>query len=334
MSEVNGKNLLHSRKGEYDMTERNHLLPVNFTYKARIFEMLYSDKKELLDLYNAVNGTNYKDPEQLEINTLENAIYMAMHNDISFVIDMKVSLYEHQSTYSPNLPLRYLFYISDLYSVITKDMNLYGEKMVKIPTPKFIIFYNGQKKRPEKEVLKLSTMYLTEDESPSLELEAVLLNINPGYNDNLKSVCKSLRDYAEYTTRVREYAKRLPIEEAVEKAITECIREGILAEFLSKNRAEARSVSIYEYDAEKHLRMEREDAMAEGIARGKAEGKAEGIAEGMAKGKAEGVSVGRKELLLEQVKKKLARDKSVEVIAEELEEDVSTIQKIIAEFEN
>ena len=312
MSEVNGKNLLHSRKGECDMTERNHLLPVNFTYKARIFEMLYSDKKELLDLYNAVNGTNYKDPEQLEINTLENAIYMAMHNDISFVIDMKVSLYEHQSTYSPNLPLRYLFYISDLYSVITKDMNLYGEKMVKIPTPKFIIFYNGQKKRPEKEVLKLSTMYLTEDESPSLELEAVLLNINPGYNDNLKSVCKSLRDYAEYTTRVREYAKRLPIEEAVEKAITECIREGILAEFLSKNRAEARSVSIYEYDAEKHLRMEREDAMAEGIAQGKAEG--------------------RNELLVEQVKKKLSKNKSVEVIAEELEEDVSTIQKIIAEF--
>ena len=312
MPEINGKNLLRSRKGECDMTERNHLLPVNFTYKARIFEMLYSDKKELLDLYNAINGTNYKDPEQLEINTLENAIYMAMHNDISFVIDMKVSLYEHQSTYSPNLPLRYLFYISDLYSVITKDMNLYGEKMVKIPTPKFIIFYNGQKKRPEKEVLKLSTMYLTEDESPSLELEAVLLNINPGYNDNLKSVCKSLRDYAEYTTRVREYAKRLPIEEAVEKAITECIREGILAEFLSKNRAEARSVSIYEYDAEKHLRMEREDAMAEGIAQGKAEG--------------------RNELLVEQVKKKLSKNKSVEVIAEELEEDVSTIQKIIAEF--
>ena len=332
MSEVNGKNLLRSRKGECDMTKKNHLLPVNFTYKARIFEMLYSDKKELLDLYNAVNGTNYKDPEQLEINTLENAIYMAMHNDISFVIDMKVSLYEHQSTYSPNLPLRYLFYISDLYSVITKDMNLYGEKMVKIPTPKFIIFYNGQKKRPEKEILKLSTMYLTKDTSPSLELEAVLLNINPGYNDNLKSVCKSLRDYAEYTARVREYAKGLPIEEAVEKAITECIREGILAEFLSKNRAEARSVSIYEYDEEKHLRMEREDAMAEGIAKGKAEGKAEGIAEGMAKGKAEGVSVGRKELLLEQVKKKLSKNKSVEVIAEELEEDVSTIQKIFAAF--
>ena len=99
---------------------------VNRTYKARIFEMLYSDKTELLDLYNAVNGTNYKDPEQLEINTLKNAIYMAMHNDISFVIDMQLSLYEHQSTFSPNLPLRYLFYMSDLYSAITRNDNLYG----------------------------------------------------------------------------------------------------------------------------------------------------------------------------------------------------------------
>lgn len=289
------------------MEKKANLLPVNFTYKARIFEMLYSDKKELLELYNAVNGTEYEDSEQLEINTLENAIYMAMHNDVSFVIDMKLSLYEHQSTFSPNLPLRYLFYISDLYSMITKEDNLYGERMIRIPTPKFIIFYNGKKERPEKEVLKLSSMYLRTDENPSLELEAVLLNINPGYNDNLKSVCKSLRDYAEYTNRVRKYAKKMPIEEAVEIAITECIQEGILAEFLSKNRSEAKSVSIYEYDEEKHLRMEREDAREEGREEGKAE------------------------LLTELVKKKLQKNKSPEKIADELEEDISTIEKIIAE---
>ena len=97
--------------------------------------MLYRDKKELLELYNAVNSTNYTDPEALEINTLENAIYLSMHNDISFVIDSRLSLYEHQSTYSPNLPLRYLMYVSDLYSKITKDANLYGSKAVKIPPP-------------------------------------------------------------------------------------------------------------------------------------------------------------------------------------------------------
>ena len=298
------------------MSETKELMPVNFKYKARIFEMLYSDKKELLDLYNAVNGTTYDNPEELEINTLENAIYMAMHNDVSFVIDTMLSLYEHQSTYSPNLPLRYLFYISDLYSKITKDENLYGEKMIKIPTPRFIIFYNGVEKRPEKEILKLSSMYLSEDNKPSLELEALFLNINPGYNENLKSLCKSLSDYAEYTSRVRCYAKERPIEEAVEKAIKECIDEGILAEFLKAHRAEAKKVSIYEYDQEKHLRMEREDAEAAGIAKG--------ISQGIVKG--------RNELLEEQVKKKLQKNKTPEVIAEELEEDISVVQDIIAKI--
>ena len=95
--------------------------PVNRMYKARLFEMIFSDKKELLELYNAVSKTNYTDPELLEINTLENVIYMSMHNDISFLIDSRLSLYEHQSTYTPNLPLRYLMYVSDLYSSITRD---------------------------------------------------------------------------------------------------------------------------------------------------------------------------------------------------------------------
>ena len=119
---------------------------VNRVYKSRLFEMIFSDRKELLVLYNAVNGTNYTDSEKLVINTLENAIYMSMHNDISFIIDSRLSLYEHQSTYSPNLPLRYLFYISDLYSVIVKDLNLYGTRLVKIPAPRVIIFYKEHSK--------------------------------------------------------------------------------------------------------------------------------------------------------------------------------------------
>ena len=314
--------LLHNfTKGEMSMPESKDLTPVNFMYKARIFEMLYSDKKELLNLYNTVNGTAYDDPNELEINTLENAVYMSMHNDVSFLIDMKISLYEHQSTYSPNLPLRFLFYISNLYSEITKNANLYGEKIVKIPTPKFIIFYNGERKRPEKEILKLSAAYQTEDSEPSLELEVILLNINPGYNENLKSLCKSLKDYAEYTSRVRKYAKEMPIEEAVEKAITECISEGILSEFLFKHKAEAKKMSIYEYDEEKHIRMEREDA------------KAEGFAEGVEKGVSQGITQGRNELLKELIEKKLAKNKTPEQIAEELEEDISTIQTIISKIE-
>ena len=98
------------------MNQNTPTQPVNRLYKSKIFAMLYSNKKELLELYNAISGRHYEDPELLEINTLENAIYMSMHNDVSFLIDSRLSLYEHQSTYSPNLPLRYLFYISDLYS--------------------------------------------------------------------------------------------------------------------------------------------------------------------------------------------------------------------------
>lgn len=208
--------------------------PVNRSFKARIFEMIFSNKEELLSLYNAVNGTDYKNSDELEINTLENAIYMAMHNDISFVIGFYVSLYEHQSTYSPNLPLRYMLYISDVYSAMTKNMNLYGETAVALPAPRFIIFYNGAKKRPEREELQLSALYKVKEENPSLELRATLLNINPGFNDELKRMCKTLGDYAEYTARIRQYAQEMPIELAVEHAITECIKEGILAEFLSR----------------------------------------------------------------------------------------------------
>lgn len=243
-------------------------LKVNHMFKARLFEMVFSRREELLQLYNAINGTDYQNPEELEINTLQNAIYMSMHNDISFLIDSRLSLYEHQSTYSPNLPLRFLFYVSDLYSDLTKDANLYGTKLVKIPTPKFIIFYNGVEERPDIEYLKLSDMYTREEERYALDLEAVLININPGHNEELMGMCKTLRDYSEYTERVRKYAEEESIDKAVERAITECIKEGILSEFLSKNRAEAKKMSIYEYDEEKHMRQEREASLEAGIEAG------------------------------------------------------------------
>ena len=88
---------------------------VNRNYKDTIFRMLFSDRKNLLSLYNAINGTSYMNPEDLEIVTLENAIYMGMKNDLSFIIDTNLFLYEHQSTYTPNMPLRDLFYISAEY---------------------------------------------------------------------------------------------------------------------------------------------------------------------------------------------------------------------------
>ena len=246
------------------MTAPAEELKLMKTYKDRMFRMIFSEKEKLLDLYNAVSGKNYKDPELLTINTLENAIYMSMKNDISFLIDSRLSLYEHQSTYNPNMPLRLLHYISDLYESMVNPIKLYGSSPVQIPPPRFIVFYNGTVERTEREELCLSRLYSVEEKEIWLELKAVVLNINMGHNKELMEACRTLWEYAEYVRRVRQYRKEMSIEEAVERAITECIAEGILREFLIKNRAEAKAVSIYEYSEEEHIRMEREDAFEDG----------------------------------------------------------------------
>ena len=255
--------------------------PIYRTYKSRIFEMIFSDRKELLSLYNAVNHTDYKDPEQLKVNTLKNAIYMGMRNDVSFIVDLKLNLYEHQSTYNPNLPLRFLFYVADLYSDLTKDANLYSTRLIGLPTPRFLVFYNGVEERPDKEVLKLSTAFQVKEEEVFLELTVIVLNINQGHNRSLLQACRTLNDYAVYTSRIRTYAQQTDLDTAVERAITECMDEGILADFLRKNRAEVKKVSIYEYDYEKHMRQEREENFEAGLAQGRAEGREEGLAEGI-----------------------------------------------------
>ena len=280
----------------------------NRTYKATIFAMLFEDKEHLLELYNAISGKHYTNPEMLEINTLENAIYMAMRNDISFLIDARLSLYEHQSTYSPNLPLRFLLYISALYSSMTREANLYGTKPIELPPPRFVIFYNGKVEQPDRQILKLSDLYTIKEEC-SLELEAVMLNVNSGHNKELMEMSHTLWEYAEYTARVREYAEVMELEEAVERAIEECIQEGILKEFLEKNRAEAKNMSIFEYDQEKHIKQEREEDWEEG--------------------RKEGKKAGERDMLLKLAEKKLRKGKTIAEIAEELEESEKTIKEIL-----
>ena len=243
-------------------------LAANRNYKSTVFAMLFGDRERLLGLYNAISGKNYQDPEALEINTLENAIYMGMKSDLSFLIDDRLSLYEHQSTVNPNMPLRFLFYISDLYSGMTTEENFYGRKALAIPIPCFVIFYNGAEPQPDRKILRLSDLYTVKTKEAQLELTAVLLNINRNHNRELMEACRDLKDYAEYVDRVRKYARELPLSEAVERAITECIRKGILKEFLEKNRAEVKKMSIYEYDQEKHIRMERQDAWEDGMQEG------------------------------------------------------------------
>ena len=221
-------------------------------YKDRIFRMVFREKKALLALYNAMNETDYENEDDLKVTTLESALYLEMKNDVSFVLYDELLLYEHQSTKNPNLPLRNLFYVSDVYSELTKDLFLYGSVPVQIPEPKFVVFYNGLENMQEREVLKLSSLYAKKAEHISLELETLVLNVNVGYNKILMERCRQLSDYAQFVSEVRKrLSKKIPLSEAVNEAVEDCIQRGILAEFLSKNRAEVIKVSIYEYDEEK-----------------------------------------------------------------------------------
>ena len=309
------------------------LLPVNRTYKSTVFTMLFEDKDNLLELYNAMSGKHYTDPGLLEINTLENAIYMTIKNDVSFLIDGRLSLYEHQSTENPNLPLRFLFYISHLYSRMTKDENLYGTAMVRIPPPEFVIFYNGKEEMPEQQVLRLSDMYTVKDRKVKLELEAVLLNISGANNRALKEACRVLKDYAVYTDKIRIYTETMPLEEAVDRAIRECIREGVLKEFLEAHRSEAKEMSIFEYDQEKHMRQEREAAWEKGRKEGHRAGLEEGHRAGVEEGRRSGLAEGEEQMLQKLIRRKLKKGWDAVRIASELEEPVERIRALIAKEE-
>lgn len=248
-------------------------IPVNRRYKDRLFRMVFREKKELLSLYNALNKTNYTDAEQMEIVTLENAIYMNMKNDLAFVMDFELNLYEHQSTFSPNMPLRDLFYISkELQNLVDNDQ-LYRSIQVKIPTPRFLVLYNGTETQPERRELKLSDAFERLVEEPELELKVTMLNINHGKNRELLKNCKTLNDYSLFVEKVRKYGKEMPLEKAVPRAVDESIREGILKEFLRKYRNEVIEVSIFEYNEERAMKYIREDEFAQGREIGIAIGK-------------------------------------------------------------
>ena len=290
-------------------------LRVNKQYKDTVFRMLYRDKENLLSLYNAVNNRNYTNPEELQIVTLENAIYMGMKNDLAFIMDMNLYLYEHQSTYNPNIPLRNLFYIADEYQRLVVQKSLYSTAIQKIPTPRFIVFYNGMKKVEDRSEFRLSSAYENPTEDPDLELRVTMLNVNEGHNSKLMEHCRTLKEYAQYVARVRKYAaeSNIELEDAVERAVEECIKEGILAEFLVKNKAEVIKMSIYEYDKEfeeKKLRKAEYEA-----------------------GRRDGIEIGRKDgeknILKRLIKKRLSKGMTLEEIAGDLDEDVMVIQKLI-----
>ena len=128
----------------------------NKGYKDRLFRLLFTEKNYGLDLYNALNHTAYRNTEDLEIKTLEDAIWMKMKNDVAYLIRDILSLYEHQSTMNPNLPVRGLLYFADMFRGLLHGKHIYGTKLVSLPTPVYIVFYNGDQEIGEEKWLKLS----------------------------------------------------------------------------------------------------------------------------------------------------------------------------------
>ena len=308
------------RKKRQNRNSRKHVVTnqgakANRQYKDTIFRMLFKDKKNLLSLYNAMNQRNYTDEDALEVVTLENAIYMGMKNDLAFIMDMNLYLYEHQSTYNPNIPLRDLFYIANEYQRLVVHKSLYSSTLQKIPAPKFVVFYNGSKELEDWSQLQLSSAYEHPVEEPDLELRVTVLNVNEGHNAELMEQCQTLKEYAQYVARVRKYTSstELSLEEAVERAVDECMKEGILSEFLTKNRAEVISMSIFEYDKDEEEKKLRKAEYEAGVQAG--------------------MEAGMETKVKNQIKKKLAKGKDAETIAEELEEDTAVIQKLIDEIE-
>ena len=246
-------------------------LTANRKYKDTVFRMLFSDRKNLLSLYNAVNGSAYEDEAALEIVTLENAIYMGMKNDLAFIVDTGLFLYEHQSTYTPNMPLRDLFYISAEYQKFVNHRSLYSSVIQKIPAPNFIVFYNGTEKKEDSWINYLSEAYQNLSGEPNLELKVLTLNINEGHNGELMEQCQILREYAQYVAKVREYARETELDVAVEQAVNDCIQNNILTEFLRKNKSVVIAMSIFEYDKEEEEKKLRKAEFEAGREAGKKE---------------------------------------------------------------
>lgn len=251
----------------------NKILPsgIEKNYYDCLFKAIFGrnndqSKKWRLELYNALRGTNYTDPDALEINTIENVIYLTMKNDISFLVDSQMTLFEQQSSYNPNMPLRGLMYFAQLYQMyLTKlGKSLHYSKLVKLPYPKFVVFYNGNKETDNKVYLKLSDAFGEKEKDGDFEWTAELININPEHNKSLQKNCKPLYDYVRYVSRIKDNKKEgKPAEEAVSEAVNWAINQNLLNGFFKIQKEEVLAMSLTEFDVEEFKREMREEGREE-----------------------------------------------------------------------
>lgn len=257
-----------NRKGVMKLTEANRL------YKDRVFKFIFGNpenKEWTLSLYNAVNGSNYRNPDDIQFNTIEDAVYMSMKNDVSFIILDEMNLWEHQSSFNPNMPMRFLTYGTQLYERYTATSGYYkfSRKLQRLPKPHCICFYNGTEEQPEQQILKLSDAFGGEGD---IEVKVKMLNVNYGKNRELMETCQPLREYAWLVDRVREHQRVLQnLEAAVDASINEMPDSFVIRTLIEAHRAGVKKMFLTEYDEEKMKEQERKEAFADGVDAGVAE---------------------------------------------------------------
>lgn len=319
--------------------KRNYRSNGNREYKSDVISMMLQIPEYALDVYNAMNDSAYTDPDMIQIMRLENGISLSVRNDASFFISNYLNLYEHQSTYSPNAPLRFLIYLTNLLKKLIGKRDLYGRKRVQIATPHFAVFYNGTEKRPEKEVLKLSDAFINRTDTPEIELTVTVYNINPNNNTQLLEKSEVLRSYMIFVNRVREnlehqkkIAQNAPeydeaayeeeLEEAINEAIDYCVKHHIMEEFFRENRSEVTKSMVLDYTWERREELiraeEYEDGKREGLEIGRAEGEKRGRAEGERRGRIEGEKLGAEAMQKKLLQKLMETQKITEAEAKKM----------------
>ncbi len=250
----------------------------NRKYKDSLFRFIFNSKEAALSLYNAINDSDYHETDAMEFYTMNDFLYMGMKNDLSFLLDWNLNMFEHQSSYNPNMSLRGLIYTSAaLKKFIEKNrLDMYSSKLLTIPVPRYYVFYNGLKKAADEVILKLTDSMAGTNASKvsSAEFTAHMININAGHSAKIMERCPLLHQYSLFVAALRKkISDGLSLGDAIEETITECIEKGILADILREHRAEVTDMLFKEYDSAAHIASEKEISYEEGLQDGREEGR-------------------------------------------------------------
>jgi len=247
---------------------------VNRNYKDSVFSALFGNPDVLRELYSAIEGVDIPPDIPLNINTLTDVLNKGLINDLSFTIDNRlVILIEHQSTINENMPLRLLMYIARVYEKIIDRKKLYQTKLEEIPTPEFIVLYNGDDECPDFSQLKLSDAFkdieglkLSDDGVIPLELIVKVYNINHGRNPEMLKKSETLDEYSIFIDKVKENKiNEKSLEKAAVSAINYCIANNILKEFLEAHASEVLNMLLTEWNQDEAVEVAREEGISVGM---------------------------------------------------------------------